>query len=100
MLDLFLPFAQSFWNGVSLGRIFEAVVVLGLVWSKLKPQLKILGERLEGLEVAVRDGFKSGEHRFDTIEIDARDTKKRVSKLENQFSVFTKGRENAEGIRS
>ena len=68
MFELILSFIRENAKDVSPARMFESAILLGIIWSKLKPELKKVNDRLEGLEKAVTSGFKSGEERFTRIE--------------------------------
>jgi hypothetical protein len=48
--------------------MFESVVLLSIIWSKLKPHLTKIEARLLGVETAVKQGFESRDVRFDKIE--------------------------------
>lgn len=72
----FLPilFAR-FGQDLSPGRLFESVILLSLIWKKLGPHLKVIENRLggieskcSGLEKAMTNGFNQGELRFKQIE--------------------------------
>lgn len=68
MLEMLVGMVKEFPKDISLGRMFESILLLFLIWSKLKPHLKKIEDRLEGLEKAVGDRFNSGEERFTKIE--------------------------------
>jgi len=70
------PMLEKFIVDLSPARMLEAVVLLFIIWRKLSPHLTKIENRIAGLESAVRDGFKTGESRFEKIE-------NRVLSLEN-----------------
>lgn len=53
---------------LSAGRMLESIVLLTIIWRKLRPHLEKIEKRLEGLEGAVTTGFNAGEQRFTKIE--------------------------------
>lgn len=74
-MDLISPILEKFIHEISIGRMVEAYMLLHIIMHMLKPHLKKIEDRIAGLETAIRDGFKSGESRFDGLE-------KRVTILE------------------
>lgn len=62
------------------GRLAESLIFLGVLLWRINPHLKKIEDRLKGLEIAVANGFKSGEDRFIKIEgrITALETKKEL----------------------
>lgn len=67
-MDIILELIKSAPQDFSLGRIGESFILLAIIWSRLKPHLKKIEDRLEGLEKALQVGFNSGEIRFSKIE--------------------------------
>lgn len=66
---------ERFGKDLSPGRMFESVVLLSIIWSKLKPHLAKIQDRLLGLETSVTALNKSFESqnasesaRFEKIE--------------------------------
>lgn len=68
LIDFITGLITSAPKDISLGRMAESVVLFWIIWSKLKPHLKKVEDRLEGVESAVKNGFNSGEQRFEKIE--------------------------------
>lgn len=68
MFEALMQMVSNVPHEISLGRMIESVVLLSIIWSKLKPHLKKIEDRLEGLETAVKTGFDNGETRFKLIE--------------------------------
>lgn len=72
MMDLLFTFStavgSNFIEHLSLARLFESVILLGLIWKKTKPILDKFEQRLGGIEKAVKEGFHAGEERFTRIE--------------------------------
>ena len=90
MFEIIFGMIKDFPHEISLGRMFESIVLLGLIWSKLKPHLTKIEDRLAGLEGAVRLGFDAGEVRFEKIEKD-------VKMLEVKIATL-KGGEHAKSL--
>lgn len=67
-MDYFSLLFTNFSNDLSPGRMVESMILLYIIWKKIKPHLDTLEARLAGLEKAVQDGFKTGESRFTAIE--------------------------------
>jgi hypothetical protein len=67
-MELLIPLFEKFGKDLSPGRMFESVLLLTIIWSKLKPHLKKIEDRLGGVENAVQTGFASGKTRFEMIE--------------------------------
>lgn len=67
-MDFLSPLIEKVTSDLSAGRMIESFVLLTIIWRKLSPHLKKVEERLEGLEKAVKEGFNSGEQRFEKIE--------------------------------
>lgn len=71
-MELFWPFLEpmldSMAKDISLGRFVESVVLLWIIWRKLRPHLREIEKRMAGLEQSVKTGFNSGENRFQQIE--------------------------------
>ncbi len=80
IFDTLMGMFQNIPQEISLGRMIESAVLLSIIWSKLKPHLKVIETRLEGLENAVKEGFALGETRFQKIE-------RRLNDLETQRSL-------------
>lgn len=76
-LDIAMGFASKSAHDLSGGRMFESLILLAIIWRKLKPHLTKIEERLQGLESAVSEGFKAGESRFQQVE-------SRLKKVEEQ----------------
>lgn len=76
-MEIIFSLVQTFGKDLSPGRMLESFILLAVTWSRLKPHLKKMEERLAGLESALTAGFKSGELRFERIE-------DRVTDLEKQ----------------
>lgn len=76
-MDIFSLIGGMLPTDLSAGRMLESVVLLAIIWRKLKPHLEAIEKRLGGLEDAVNLGFANGEHRFQKIE-------KRLDELEEQ----------------
>ncbi len=68
MFEILISMVDQVPKEISLGRMVESLVLLSIIWSKLKPHLTKIEDRIAGLETALRDGFKSGDHRFSMIE--------------------------------
>lgn len=83
-MDFFAPFFEKFAHDLSLGRMTESIVVFFIVWNRLKPKLEKMDDRLDSIEKAVTNGFKSGESRFEQIE-------HRLEKLEVPITALTLG---------
>ena len=86
MFETILGMFQDIPREISLGRMAESAILLSIIWSKLKPHLKKIEDRMAGLESAVNKGFNLGETRFQHIE-------NRLTNLENQ----PQGRKQHEG---
>lgn len=71
-LELIIEMIRHVPQEMSLARMGESVILLAIIWSRLKPHLKKIEDRLEGLEKALQVGFSTGETRF--IKIEARIT--------------------------
>jgi hypothetical protein len=67
-MDILTPLIEKFSTEISPARMLESIILLGLIWRKLSPHLTKIENRIAGLEAAVREGFKSGELRFERIE--------------------------------
>lgn len=67
-MDFFISLISSSAHDMSIGRIFESLVVYAVVWNRIKPQIQDLTKEVSDLKNAVSDGFKSGENRFEKIE--------------------------------
>lgn len=93
MLEIIFSMIKDFPHEISLGRMFESLVLLGLIWSKLKPHLTKIEDRLLGVENAVQNGFKDGEIRFQKLESDHKVLRADLEKLQK-----TKGVEYAKGL--
>lgn len=80
MLDIILPMLGSYGEKIltesSPARLLESLVLLAILWRKLKPHLDKIEERMSGIEMSIRSGFQSGEERFSKIE-------SRLGKVEN-----------------
>lgn len=76
-MDYLIPLVEKFGKDLSPGRMFESVILLTIIWSKLRPHLQKLEDRLGGLEKAVQAGFLTGDGRFERIE-------DRLEKLESK----------------
>lgn len=63
-----MDFLDLLPQDLSGGRMIESMIILFIVWRKIKPHLHAIEERLKGVENAVTIGFKAGETRFKTIE--------------------------------
>lgn len=76
VLEIFIAVAKD----MQPGRLAESLIFLGVLLWRINPHLKKIEDRLKGLEVAVANGFKSGEDRFIKIEgrIDALESKKEI----------------------
>jgi len=64
----FLSILEPMTKDLSPGRMLESLIVFFVVWNRLKPHLKKIEDRLEGVEKAVNSGFNSGSIRFTQIE--------------------------------
>jgi len=67
-VDFIHVIIDKFGKDLSPGRMFESVVLLSIIWSKLRPHLNKIEARLLGVENAVKQGFESRDIRFDKIE--------------------------------
>ena len=67
-MDFIHVIIDKFGKDLSPGRMFESVVLLSIIWSKLRPHLNKIEARLLGVENAVKQGFESRDIRFDKIE--------------------------------
>lgn len=68
MIEFVLPTVYSIFKDVSMGRMTESIIIVIIVWYKIKPHLTNVEQRLKGLEDALTKGFSSGEIRFKAIE--------------------------------
>lgn len=68
LFNLGTQFGARFIDQLSFARLFESFILLGLIWKKIEPKFDGFEKRLAGIEVAVKDGFHSGEERFSKIE--------------------------------
>lgn len=69
-------------NDIQPGRLSESLIFLAVLWWKVRPHLKKIEERMEGMERGLKgiesrmsEGFRMGEERFQNLE-------SRVYKLE------------------
>lgn len=60
------------------GRLTESLIFLVVLLWRIRPHLRKVEDRLAGLEIAVREGFQSGERRFINVE-------SRLSSLEKKI---------------
>jgi hypothetical protein len=67
-VDILASIVSVFGKDLSPGRMFESVVLLVIIWSRLRPHLKVIEDRLGGVENAVKVGFEAGNQRFKIIE--------------------------------
>lgn len=79
-MDFLHLIVEKFGKDLSPGRMFESVVLLSIIWSKLKPHLSQIESRLLGVEVAVKHGFESDDKRFIRVE-------DRIEKIENKLNM-------------
>ena len=83
-IAMIAPMVGPYLKDLSPGRMTESLILLFIIWNRLKPHLKTLEDRLARLEKAVQYGFKSGESRFEKIESDNKEIKDRITILEQQ----------------
>lgn len=76
LVEIIISMFKDMPKDISLGRMTESVILFLIIWSKLKPHLKKIEDRLAGLELAVQNGLTSVETRFEKIE-------KRIEKIES-----------------
>lgn len=69
LFETLLSMLKDVPHEISLGRMIEAFVLLGVIWRKLQPHLKKIEERLEGVELAVKKSSDADAARFTTIEV-------------------------------
>lgn len=65
---LFGPLVEKFAGELSPARILESMLILFVIWRKVKPHLTKIEERMAGLEKALREGFNTGNIRFLNLE--------------------------------
>lgn len=68
MFEMLIPLIKDLGSDISPGRMLESIVLLFIIWSKLKPHLKKIEDRLEGLEKAVNCKFGLSEERILKVE--------------------------------
>ncbi len=68
LTTLLISMFKDIPKDISIARILESTILLSLIWSKIKPHLTKIEQRMEGLEQAVKVGFNNGSIRFETIE--------------------------------
>lgn len=49
-------------------RLIESLILLAVLWRKLKPHLDKIEQRMSGIEASLKQGFAAGEERFTKIE--------------------------------
>lgn len=76
-MELFFGMIRDLPHDLSLARMVESLVLLTIIWNRLKPHLTKLEDRLAGLEKTIKSGFDNGEQRFQNIE-------RRINDLETQ----------------
>ena len=76
-MDLIFPLIEKVWSESNPARLGESVMLLGIIWWKLKPHLKKIEDELAKLNANMQNGFAAGEVRFEKIE-------SRVARLETQ----------------
>jgi hypothetical protein len=68
-VDLLFPLIEAFWEKSNPARLTESVMLLGIIWWKLKPHLKKIEDELAKLNDNMKNGFAAGEIRFEKIEM-------------------------------
>jgi hypothetical protein len=76
-MELLFSLIESVWADSNPARLTESVMLLGIIWWKLKPHLKKIEDELAKLNANMRDGFQAGEVRFAKVE-------GRIDRLETQ----------------
>ena len=76
-MELLFPLIEKIWTESNPARLTESVMLLGIIWWKLKPHLKKIEDELAKLNANMKNGFEAGEIRFTKIEM-------RVERLETQ----------------
>ena len=77
MFDTIMGMLTPLFKDVQAGRMIESVVLLAIIWSKLKPHLTKIEDRLKGVELALQTGFNLRDERIQKNEA-------RLTALENK----------------
>jgi hypothetical protein len=68
MFDIIFSLVKDFPHDISLGRMAESIVLLAIIWRKLKPHLDNFEAKLGALDKSLKESLTNDENRFQKVE--------------------------------